>query len=71
MGAASRSSGMAGVRLSGVPRAKARAEAARRLGRSQEGGAESAAPPPPPAPGIEARGERLTGGRWHTLGEGG
>lgn len=30
-----------------MPRAKARAEAARRLGRSQEGGAESAAPPTP------------------------
>lgn len=31
----------------------------------------SSSSPPPPAPGIAARGERLTGGRWHTLGDGG
>lgn len=39
-----------------MPRATARAEAARRLGKSQEGGPEAAAPTPP-APGIAARGE--------------
>ncbi|CAI9162130.1 unnamed protein product [Rangifer tarandus platyrhynchus] len=70
-GAASRSSGTAGVRRRRG--AKGHSEGRGREAPGKEPGrrGRSSSSPPPPAPGIAARGERLTGGRWHTLGDGG
>lgn len=70
-GAAARSSGTAGVKrrrgATGHSEGRGREAPGKEPGRRGR----SSSSPPPPAPGIAARGERLTGGRWHTLGEGG